>query len=65
MSARCLTFTFGIHGGGMGLIFPHHENEPAQSCAVCADAHIGYWVHNGIVTINEENKINEKLLYYL
>lgn len=35
-------------------MFPHHENEIAQSCAACSDSNIGYWVHNGFVTVNEE-----------
>uniref|UniRef100_A0A7C9DJV1 cysteine--tRNA ligase n=2 Tax=Opuntia streptacantha TaxID=393608 RepID=A0A7C9DJV1_OPUST len=54
MSAYYLTFSFDIHGGGMDLIFPHHENELAQSCAACPDTNITYWVHNGFVTINDE-----------
>uniref|UniRef100_A0A803MYN1 cysteine--tRNA ligase n=1 Tax=Chenopodium quinoa TaxID=63459 RepID=A0A803MYN1_CHEQI len=54
MSAHYLTFSFDIHGGGMDLIFPHHENELAQSCAACEETDIGYWLHNGFVTINEE-----------
>lgn len=54
MSERYLTYSFDIHGGGMDLIFPHHENELAQSCAACEEAHISFWVHNGFVTINEE-----------
>ncbi|XP_074296783.1 cysteine--tRNA ligase 2, cytoplasmic-like [Silene latifolia] len=54
MSAKYLTYSFDIHGGGIDLIFPHHENELAQSCAACEEAHIGYWVHNGFVNINGE-----------
>ncbi|XP_051144696.1 cysteine--tRNA ligase 2, cytoplasmic-like [Andrographis paniculata] len=54
MSAHYLTHTFDIHGGGMDLIFPHHENEIAQSCAACPDSKINYWMHNGFVTANDE-----------
>lgn len=54
MSARYLTSSFDIHGGGMDLIFPHHENEYAQSCAACSDSNINYWMHNGFVTDNNE-----------
>ncbi|WOK95076.1 hypothetical protein Cni_G03783 [Canna indica] len=54
MSAAYLGHTFDIHGGGMDLVFPHHENEIAQSCAACSKSSIGYWVHNGFVTVNEE-----------
>ncbi|KAL7171177.1 hypothetical protein ACSBR2_035924 [Camellia fascicularis] len=54
MSAHYLTYSFDIHGGGMDLIFPHHENELAQSCAACSDSNVSYWVHNGFVTANDE-----------
>ncbi|KAK1425672.1 hypothetical protein QVD17_21027 [Tagetes erecta] len=54
MSATYLTETFDIHGGGMDLIFPHHENEIAQSCAACPNSNITYWMHNGFVTANDE-----------
>lgn len=54
MSAHYLTYSFDIHGGGMDLIFPHHENELAQSCAACPECHVKYWVHNGFVTANDE-----------
>ncbi|KAH6835692.1 Cysteinyl-tRNA synthetase [Perilla frutescens var. hirtella] len=54
MSAHYLTHTFDIHGGGMDLIFPHHENEIAQSCAACSESKVNYWIHNGFVTINDE-----------
>ncbi|KAJ0439957.1 putative cysteine--tRNA ligase [Helianthus annuus] len=54
MSATYLTETFDIHGGGMDLTFPHHENEIAQSCAACPNSNISYWMHNGFVTANDE-----------
>ncbi|KAL2241174.1 UNVERIFIED_CONTAM: Cysteine--tRNA ligase CPS1, chloroplastic/mitochondrial [Sesamum indicum] len=54
MSAYYLTHTFDIHGGGMDLIFPHHENEIAQSCAACSGSKVNYWIHNGFVTANDE-----------
>ncbi|EEF46928.1 cysteinyl-tRNA synthetase, putative [Ricinus communis] len=54
MSAAYLGHSFDIHGGGMDLVFPHHENEIAQSCAACRGSNISYWVHNGFVTINSE-----------
>ncbi|KAM7258821.1 hypothetical protein ACFE04_014562 [Oxalis oulophora] len=54
MSATYLGHTFDIHGGGMDLVFPHHENEIAQSCAACSQSNISYWIHNGFVTINGE-----------
>ncbi|XP_076914716.1 cysteine--tRNA ligase 2, cytoplasmic-like isoform X2 [Bidens hawaiensis] len=54
MSVTYLTEKFDIHGGGMDLIFPHHENEIAQSCAACPNSNINYWMHNGFVTANDE-----------
>ncbi|OMO84627.1 Aminoacyl-tRNA synthetase, class 1a, anticodon-binding protein [Corchorus capsularis] len=54
MSAHYLSFRFDIHGGGLDLIFPHHENEIAQSCAACEESDVSYWMHNGHVTNNNE-----------
>lgn len=51
MSKRYLGAEFDIHGGGLDLRFPHHENELAQSTAA-GDAFARYWVHNGLVTVN-------------
>ena len=55
MSEKFLGKNFDIHGGGLDLVFPHHENEMAQSC--CAnetDKFANYWLHNGYVTFNKE-----------
>ena len=52
MSTKYLGETFDIHGGGMDLIFPHHECEIAQSTASQGHAPAKYWVHNNMVTIN-------------
>jgi cysteinyl-tRNA synthetase len=54
MSIKYLGQTFDIHGGGKDLIFPHHENEVAQSCAYTGKEFARYWIHNGFVTIDEE-----------
>jgi cysteinyl-tRNA synthetase len=54
MSMRYLGETFDIHGGGMDLIFPHHENEIAQSSGATGKEFVRYWVHNGFVQINQE-----------
>ena len=55
MSAKYLGQTFDIHAGGLDLIFPHHENEIAQSCcAHDSDMMAHYWVHNGYVTVEGE-----------
>ena len=54
MSVALLGPHFDIHGGGMDLKFPHHENEIAQTCAACGSAFVNVWVHNGFVRIDEE-----------
>jgi len=55
MSAAHLGETFDIHGGGLDLIFPHHENEIAQSvCAHGGRPFVRYWMHNGYVMVNGE-----------
>ena len=54
MSRRYLGETFDIHGGGEDLIFPHHENEIAQSQAASGKPLARYWIHNGFVKINAE-----------
>ncbi len=54
MSQKYLGETFDIHGGGRDLIFPHHENEIAQSEAATGKTFARYWIHNGFVNINKE-----------
>jgi len=54
MSMKYLGATFDIHGGGQDLIFPHHENEIAQSEAYTGQEFVRYWLHNGFVTVNKE-----------
>jgi cysteinyl-tRNA synthetase len=54
MSMKHLGETFDIHGGGMDLIFPHHENEIAQSSGATGKEFARYWIHNGFVQINQE-----------
>lgn len=54
MSMKFLGETFDIHGGGKDLIFPHHENEIAQSEAATGRRFVKYWLHNGFVNINSE-----------
>ena len=52
MSTRYLGERFDIHGGGMDLMFPHHECEIAQSTAALGHDSARYWVHNNMITIN-------------
>ncbi len=54
MSSEILGDTFDIHGGGKDLIFPHHENEIAQSEGATGKTFARYWMHNGYVNINRE-----------
>ena len=55
MSKKYLGEKFDIHGGGMDLIFPHHENEIAQSrCANENESFANYWIHNGFITMSNE-----------
>lgn len=54
MSHKYLGQTFDIHAGGMDLIFPHHENEIAQSEACHGAQMARYWLHNGFITVNQE-----------
>ena len=54
MSTQCLGPHFDIHGGGMDLKFPHHENEIAQSEAASGQTYVNLWMHNGFVQVNDE-----------
>ncbi len=54
MSTCCLGNHFDIHGGGIDLKFPHHENEIAQSEAATGETFVNVWMHNGFVQINDE-----------
>ncbi|HEV2700995.1 MAG TPA: cysteine--tRNA ligase [Steroidobacteraceae bacterium] len=54
MSESLLGTRFDIHGGGMDLKFPHHENEIAQSCAASGDSFARVWMHNGFLTVDDE-----------
>ncbi len=54
MSEKYLGLPLDIHGGGQDLIFPHHENERAQTKAARGKEFVRYWVHNGFVRINKE-----------
>jgi cysteinyl-tRNA synthetase len=64
MSSTLLGDTFDIHGGGKDLIFPHHENEIAQSEAASGHAYVKYWLHNGFVNIDHE-KMSKSLNNFL
>lgn len=64
MSCNYLGDSFDIHGGGKDLIFPHHENEIAQSEAVTGKPFAKYWMHNGFVNIDQE-KMSKSLGNFL
>lgn len=54
MSLKYLGNGFDFHGGGSDLVFPHHENEIAQSEAYTGETFAHYWLHNGFITVNQE-----------
>lgn len=62
MSSLYLGEVFDIHGGGMDLIFPHHENERAQSWAATGKEFVRYWMHNGFVTVGRDQEKMAKSL---
>jgi cysteinyl-tRNA synthetase len=64
MSRKYLGDTFDIHGGGQDLIFPHHENEIAQSEGANSQPFVNYWIHHGFVTIRDE-KMSKSLGNFL
>src|SRR5512133_3969274 len=60
MGMKYLGEHFDIHGGGMDLIFPHHECELAQSTVAIGKQHVRYWVHNNMITINGQKMARSK-----
>ncbi|MEM9368601.1 MAG: cysteine--tRNA ligase [Planctomycetota bacterium] len=60
MSHEILGETFDIHGGGLDLLFPHHENERAQSCCRHDAPMVKYWMHNGLMRAGEKGKVGGK-----
>ena len=64
MNRKYLGKTIDIHAGGADLIFPHHENEIAQSECATGCKFVNYWLHNGFVTIDHE-KMSKSLGNFL
>jgi len=60
MGMKYLGERFDIHGGGMDLMFPHHECEIAQSTVITGKQHVKYWVHNNMITINGQKMSKSK-----
>lgn len=60
MGMKYLGEQFDIHGGGMDLIFPHHECELAQSTVITGKQHVRYWIHNNMITINGQKMARSK-----
>ena len=58
MSMRYLGERFDIHGGGMDLMFPHHECEIAQSTAALGHDSARYWLHNNMMTVNGQKTVS-------
>ena len=61
MSKACLGETVDIHGGGLDLVFPHHENEIAQSECGNGKPYARYWMHNGLLTMSSGQKMGKSL----
>jgi cysteinyl-tRNA synthetase len=61
MSMGCIGETLDIHGGGLDLVFPHHENEVAQSEAHTHKTYANYWMHNGMLTMSSGQKMGKSL----
>jgi len=64
MASKYLGQGFDVHGGGLDLVFPHHENEIAQSEAATGRQFARYWLHNGLLTIDQE-KMSKSLGNFL
>ena len=60
MAGKCLGDTIDIHAGGQDLIFPHHENEIAQTEAKTGKPFANYWMHNGYITVDNEKMSKSK-----
>ena len=54
MNSKELGEHFDIHGGGSDLMFPHHENEIAQSCCAHGGQYVNYWIHSGMIMVDKE-----------
>ena len=54
MNCKQLGEHFDIHGGGSDLMFPHHENEIAQSCCAHGGQYVNYWIHSGMIMVDKE-----------
>lgn len=54
MNCKQLGEHFDIHGGGSDLMFPHHENEIAQSCCANGGEYVNYWIHSGMIMVDKE-----------
>jgi cysteinyl-tRNA synthetase len=65
MSEKYLGATFDIHGGGQDLIFPHHENEIAQSKCSYGGEYARYWIHNGYINVKGEKMSKSKGNFFL
>ena len=65
MSQKALGDTIDIHSGGVDLVFPHHENEIAQSEAASGKPFVRYWMHNGFVNVNQIKMSKSKGNFFL
>ncbi len=61
MAKSCIGAALDIHGGGLDLVFPHHENEIAQSECANGRTYANYWMHNGLLTMSSGQKMGKSL----
>lgn len=61
MSCKYLGKTYDMHGGGLDIIFPHHENEFAQGRCACETDYVKYWIHHGLVNLPDGEKMSKSL----
>lgn len=64
MNCKQLGEHFDIHGGGSDLMFPHHENEIAQSCCAHGGQYVNYWIHSGMIMVDKEKCRNPRQLLH-
>lgn len=61
MSCKYLGESYDMHGGGVDILFPHHENELAQSRCACGHEYAKYWLHHGMLTLPGGEKMSKSL----
>ncbi|NLN84273.1 MAG: cysteine--tRNA ligase [Firmicutes bacterium] len=61
MSCKYLGDLYDLHGGGLDILFPHHENELAQGRCACSSDYVNYWIHHGMINLPDGEKMSKSL----